>query len=99
MSEVTSQYVRRRANKEFHKDCEMQTVKQSTSVMVWRSMSAHGPGRFYIVKKTTRQAQYLKELQNRMISQADDWFQDACSCTMELSVMKQKRLLKYVNVN
>lgn len=70
------QYVKRRPGEKYHPDCLVRTVKHPTSVMVWSVISGKGLGRLYVVEGTMRQDQYKQVLQNRLIPQLNDWFQD-----------------------
>lgn len=71
-----TQYVKRRPGEKYHPDCLISTVKHPTSVMVWSVISGKGMGRLYVVEGTMRQDQYKKVLEERLLPQLQEWFQD-----------------------
>lgn len=76
ISEECSRYVRRRRGEEYKLECIQQTVKHPTAVMVWGVMSIHGPGRIQIVEGTMKQDNYKQVLEEQLLPQAEEWFDD-----------------------
>lgn len=94
-----TQFVRRRANEKFHKDCVVQRVKHPQSVMIWGVISAKGNGRLHIVEGTMRQDQYIQVLETRLLRQARDWFGESEFIFMHDSAPchKAKRVTKFLD--
>lgn len=96
-----TQFVRRRPDEKFHKDCIVERVKHPLSVMIWGVISCKGNGRLHIVKGTMRQDQYLQVLQERLLRQAKDWFGNQEFVFMHDSAPchKAKKVTKFLQDN
>ncbi|XP_065650697.1 uncharacterized protein LOC136078814 [Hydra vulgaris] len=92
-------FVRRKEGEKFNEDCLVQRVKQPLKIMVWSVISGQGTGKVYIVQNTMHQDQYVKVLEERLIPQAKEWFQDgkfifqndSPPCHKAKSVFRQQR--------
>ncbi|GFV72838.1 transposable element Tcb2 transposase [Trichonephila clavipes] len=71
-----TQFVRRRRGEKFHSDCVVQSGKHPTKVMIWSVISGKVTGRLDVVKGMMQQDQYKDVLQNRLIQQVEEWFQN-----------------------
>ncbi|XP_065671992.1 uncharacterized protein LOC136089830 [Hydra vulgaris] len=69
-------FLRTGEGEKFNEDCLVLIVKHPLKIMVWSVISGQGTGRLYIVQNTMRQDQYIKVLEERLIPQAKEWFQD-----------------------
>lgn len=71
-----TQHVRRRPGEEFKKECLVERVKHAASIMVWSSISVHGPGRLQVVSGTMNSEKYTNVLENALKPQIAEWFGD-----------------------
>lgn len=69
-----AEFVRRRPNEKYRKECIVERVKHPLSIMVWSIISGKGTGRLYIVDGTMRQDQYIQVLRTKMLPQTTEWF-------------------------
>ncbi|GFW73211.1 uncharacterized protein TNCV_2798751 [Trichonephila clavipes] len=74
------------------------TMKHPTKIMIWSVISGKGTGRLDVVKDMMRQDQYKDVLQNRLISQLEEWFlneepyivmQDGAPCHTDKTVLER----------